>query len=117
MNTSHWASVMPPTWEQAEWVTTDEGLHVVRLQWTVASGGSQCIVQRRISNGTSWTALTGWLTEPAAHRQGEPEAWVFSTADLTATTGSSYEYRVSVINGSGNSNTEFNTVYVPALAV
>lgn len=100
-----------PVWIGASWLTPSGDAPFVHLEWTVASHGTRCIVQRRSERESTWRAVGDWIDVPDVT---VPEIR-FSADDRTAQPQQAYDYRIRVINAAGNPNTEYETVRVPRL--
>jgi hypothetical protein len=105
------APAPPPIWSHADWVTPAGEAPLVHLEWTVADEGMHCIVQRRSDRDATWRAVGDWIQTPDSVRAEVR----FSFDDHGANPSRAYQYRVRVINASGNPNAEHNVVDVPRL--
>ncbi len=97
----------PVRWIAAEF---EDSLSRVALRFAVEDAESRVIVQRRSDRSPGWKAIGDWQRGPVEDT-GPPHRWIFETFDPDIDTGT-YQYRVRVVNGSGQANVEYNPVVV-----
>ncbi len=97
----------PVSWIAAEF---EDSRSRVALRFAVEDAESRAIVQRRSDRSPNWKAIGDWQREPREDA-GPPHRWIFETFDPDIGTGT-YQYRVRVVNGSGQANVEYNPVVV-----
>jgi hypothetical protein len=86
----------PPTWDPP--VMDADGLH---LSWTSPVPDLNCVVQRSLDGGSSWSNLTGWLGRG-----------VYQAVDKDPTPSTPIQYRLRVMLRNGQINQEFAVLEV-----
>jgi hypothetical protein len=86
----------PPTWQ-----APIAGPGTMDLTWASPIGDLACLVQRSASGSGDWQAVSSWLA------RGE-----YTFTDSTRHAGTTYDYRLRVLDSEGRSSAQFNVLTV-----